>query len=184
AMFAASFPQRTSAVILYGALACGKCRDDCPWQWSDKEWNPYLEELHQRWGSQDYADEIIRWMAPSVADDEESRTWWGRLMRLSGSPGTAGAMARLYRDTDIRSILGSIQAPTLVAHRTHDPVEQIAGARWLADHIPGARFVELPGTDYPAWGDDAAALVGEIEEFLTGARHGPETDRVLATVLF
>src|SRR5207245_5975925 len=86
--------------------------------------------------------------------------------------GTGGAMSRQYRDTDIRSILGSIQASTLVAHRTADPVEQIAGAKWLADHIPGSTFVELPGSDYSPWGDDAEALLGEIEEFLTGARRG------------
>jgi class 3 adenylate cyclase len=184
ALFAATFPHRISACVLYGALACGKRQPGYPWQWSDEVWDPYLEALRKGWGTQAYADEILRWMAPSVADDEATRTWWARLMRLAGSPGTAGAMARLYRDTDIRGILGSIQAPTLVAHRTDDQVEQLAGARYLAEQIPGAKFVELPGTDYPPWGDDAEALLGEIEEFLTGARRGPESDRVLATVLF
>jgi class 3 adenylate cyclase len=90
----------------------------------------------------------------------------------------------MWTQTDIRSVLGSIQAPTLVAHRTGDEVEDIDASRDLASRIPGARFVELRGTDSPPWGNDQDALLDAVEEFLTGAKHVPETDRVLATVLF
>jgi class 3 adenylate cyclase len=184
ALFAASFPKRTAACVLFGAYACGTRQPDYPHNWSDKEWEPYLKQLWEGWGSQAYADEMLAWTAPSVVEDEATRVWWARLMRLAASPGSALAMKRMYKDTDIRAVLGSIQAPTLVAHRTADPVEPLAGARYVAEHIPNATLVELPGTDYPAWGEDAEALAGTVEEFLTGARHQPETDRVLATVVF
>jgi len=168
---------------LYGAFACGTRQHDYPWQWSDTEWEPYLEQLREGWGTQAYADEHLRWMVPGVAEESATRAWWARLMRLAASPGSALAMGRLYREIDIRAVLGSIQAPTLVAHRTADPVEQVAGARYIAEHVPGATFVELPGTAAPPWGDDQDALLDAVEEFLMGAKRIPETDRVLATVL-
>ena len=184
AVFAATFPERTLASVLYGTTACGTRQPDYPWQVSEAENGVYLERLWNGWGTQAYADEILRWAAPSLADDQGTRAWWARLQRLAASPSSALALERMWTQTDIRSVLGSIQAPTLVAHRTADPVEEIGGARWIAERVPGARLVELPGMDAPPWGDDQDALLDTVEEFLTGAKHGPETDRVLATVLF
>jgi class 3 adenylate cyclase len=184
AVFAATFPERTLASVLYGTAACGTRRPGYPWQWSEEEYGVHLERLWNGWGTQAYADEILRWSAPSLADDQGTRAWWARLQRLAASPSSALALERMWTQTDIRSVLGSIQAPTLVAHRTADPVEEIGGARWIAEHVPEARLVELPGMDQSPWGDDQDALLDAVEEFLTGAKHGPETDRVLATVLF
>jgi class 3 adenylate cyclase len=183
AVFAATFPERTLATVLYSTAACGIRRPDYPWQWSEEEYRVYLERLWNGWGTQAYADEILRWAAPSLADDQGTRAWWARLQRLAASPSSALALERMWTHTDIRSALGSIQAPTLVAHRTGDAVEDIDAGRDVASRIPGARFVELPGIDCPPWGDDQDALLDAVEEFLTGAKHGPETDRVLATVL-
>ena len=184
AVFAATFPERTLATVLYGTAACGTRRPDYPWQWSEEEYGVYLERLRNGWGTKAYADEILRWVAPSIGDDRGTRAWWARLHRLAASPSSALALERMWSQTDVRSVLGSIQAPTLVAHRTADPAEEIAGARYIAERVPGASLVELPGMDTPPWGDDQDALLDAVEQFLTGARHGPETDRVLATVLF
>jgi pimeloyl-ACP methyl ester carboxylesterase len=185
AMFAATFPQRTASCVLYGTAACGTRRPDYPWQRSEQEeWEPYLKHLQEAWGTQEYADEILRWIGPSLADDDAERTWWARLMRLSASPSSALALERLYMQTDARWVLGSISVPVLVAHRTADPVQPIEGARYIAEHIPEAILAELPGVDWFPWGDDQDALLDAVEEFLTGAKRSPDVDRVLATVLF
>src|SRR5262249_47457417 len=110
--------------------------------------------------------------------------WYARFCRLSASPGGAAAVWRLNRDLDIRHILPAIRVPTLVLHRTGDQAVPIAGGRFLAEHIPGAKFVELPGGDHLWWVGDTVALLDEVEEFLTGVRRGAAPDRVLATILF
>jgi class 3 adenylate cyclase len=126
----------------------------------------------------------IERFAPTRAGDQEFRQRLARYGRLSASPGAALALYRMNIRMDVRNILSSIHVPTLVLHRSGDRMIYPQAGRYIADHIAGARYVELPGDDHLAWVGDREAIVGEIEEFLTGVRHEPETDRVLATVLF
>ena len=112
------------------------------------------------------------------------RERWARVQRLAASPGSARALMTAYADIDVRPLLETIRAPSLVLHRTGDRMIAIDNARYLAEHLPDARFVELPGKDHFIWTQDPDRIVEEIEEFLTGTRTLPEPDRVLATVLF
>ncbi len=183
-LFAATYPERTQALVLYGTSASGKWSPDYPWQWKPDRWQSFLDEMASGWGKQEYADEGMRWYAPSAYPDEATRRWWARYQWLSASPGSAVALERLYSQTDVRHVLPSIRVPALVLHRREDPVEPVEGARFVAGQIVGAKYVELEGNDSPPWAGDSDALVDEIQEFLTGARPAPETDRVLATVLY
>lgn len=183
-LFAATHPERTQALVLYGTSASGKWSPDYPWQWKPDEWESFMDEMASGWGRQRFADDVLQWYAPSAYQDETTRRWWGRYQRLSASPGSAIALERLYSQTDVRHVLPSIRIPTLVLHRREDPAEPVEGARYIAREIPGAKYVELEGVDSPPWAGDSSVIVDEIEEFLTGIRRGPEPDRVLSTVLF
>jgi class 3 adenylate cyclase len=121
---------------------------------------------------------------PSGEGDPSFVRWWARFERLVASPARFREIAKVLGGVDVRSIVSSVQAPTLVVHRTGDRIGDVRQARWLASQIPGARLAELPGEDHIAFLGDADAIVDEIEEFLTGVRPAPESDRVLATVLF
>ncbi len=183
ALVAATYPKRTLACVLYGTAACGTWRPEYPWNQTEAWYEAYFQHLRDGWGTPEYADEILGWLGPSLADDDAVRTWWARLMRLAASPSSALALERLYSETDARAVLPTVNTPTLVAHRTADPVQMVEGARYIAERIPGAKLMELPGVDWFPWGDDQDALLDVVEEFLTGAKHVPDTDRVLATVL-
>jgi class 3 adenylate cyclase len=123
--------------------------------------------------------------APTRANDPSFQRWWGRFERLGASPAAASALMRMNSQIDISGILPTIRVPTLVIHRTEDVTINVEGGRYLAEHIPGARYLELPGTDHiPFVGDNAGEIADAIEEFLTGARAPVTVDRVLATVLF
>ncbi|HYM52387.1 MAG TPA: adenylate/guanylate cyclase domain-containing protein [Candidatus Dormibacteraeota bacterium] len=183
-LFAATYPQRTSALVLYGGTACGIGKPDYPWQWSREKWDKYLDRLAKGWGTEAYLRELISWSVPSLLKDEELVRQAISFFRFAANTSTAVALERLLSETDVRHVLSSIHVPTLVMHRTDDANEDVEGARQLARQIDGARFVELPGADSDPYVGDSDAIVDEIEEFLTGARHVPELDRVLATVLF
>jgi class 3 adenylate cyclase len=152
------------------------------------EWAPSQEDRAQRvrvildhWGSESPDNPLMRFMG---ADSDRGRQAIARLQRLSMSPGAAAAAQRLVTEIDVRHLLPSIQCPTLVLRRSGDAVFDERHSRYAADHIPGARYVELPG-DGPVWrGDDVDAAVHEIEHFLTGTHQPVVSDRVLATVLF
>jgi pimeloyl-ACP methyl ester carboxylesterase len=179
ALFAATYPGRTSALILYGTLASTIRDASYPWPMDPTERRTVIEAIPQHWGRGTSVDLL----APSLAGDERFRRWWARLERLGASPGAAMALRRMNGQIDIRDTLPVIRVPTLVLHRTDDLDTSIEEGRYLAAHIPGARFVELPGADHLPWADQDAIL-DEVEEFLTGVRPVPEPDRVLATVLF
>ena len=142
-LFAATHPERTRALVLYGTSASGKWSPDYPWQWKPDRWESYFDEMASGWGTQQYAGDGLGWYAPSAYQDEATRRWWGRYQRLAASPGSAIALERLYSQTDVRHILPSIRVPTLVLHRRGDPVEPVEGARSIAREIPGAKYVEL-----------------------------------------
>ncbi len=122
--------------------------------------------------------------APTVAEDRRFCEWWARWQRLGASPGAAFTVLRMEAETDVRGVLPSVNVPTLILHRTDDAIVLVEQARYMAGWIPRAKLVELPGVDHVYWVGDQDAVVGEIQEFLTGVRQSPQVDRVLATVLF
>jgi class 3 adenylate cyclase len=179
-VFAATHPERTSALILSGARVRITATDDFPWAYSDEQWQDVSSLVADQWGSG--LSQIAA--AQSTLGDETVRRWWARLERQSLSPGSVPAMFGQLAHADVRSVLPSIHVPTLVTHRLGDPFAPIDQGRYLAQHIPGARFVELPGVDHAGWYSETEAELDEIEEFITGHRPVHEPDRVLATVLF
>jgi class 3 adenylate cyclase len=123
-------------------------------------------------------------VAPSVANDASFKVWWEKQERLSGSPGAILAFLRAQREADVRHVLPAIQVPTLIIQRRDDVYRRVEHGRYLAETIPGATYVELPGRDNLPYVGDQDAVLDEVQEFLTGVRHTAEPDRVLATVLF
>jgi class 3 adenylate cyclase len=180
ALFAATYPERTSALALYGSFARRMRAPDYPWGLPEEMRARIIETYERRWGRDPVG---LRTLVPSLADDEALRRAYVRSQRLGASPGAAIEWARWMMQIDIRGILPAIRVPTLVLHRAGDRAVDIGNSRYLAEHIPGAHLVELPGGDHIVWaGFDEIA--DHIEEFLTGRRTESEPDRLLATVLF
>ena len=179
ALFAATYPLRTSALMIQGSYARRTWAHDYPWGPTPEALGEWMAACQRDWGGPVGLDERL----PSAAGDERVRQWWARLLRMGASPGANRALQQMNAEMDVRHVLPAIRVPTLILHSIGDRVFPAAASRFMAQQIPGAKFVELPGRDL-AWGEDADAIVDEIEEFLTGVRHGPEPDRVLATVLF
>ena len=180
ALFAATHPARVNALVLYGTYARLLEAPDYPIGVPAEDLERLAEVSDRGWGE---GVALGRW-APSRRDDRELRDWWARLQRAAASPGMVRNIFALYPKLDIRDVLPAVQAPTLVLHRRGDRMLSIEHARYIAEHIPGATFVELEGEDHLFFTGDADALLDEIEEFLTGARPAPQHKRVLATVLF
>ena len=179
-LLAASNPERVSALITYGANPCGLDKPDWPHSWSREEWATYLADLEAGWGTRAWVDEHVQQFAP----DDVGAPWVIHMFQMAASPTTAGQMERLDMETDVRHILPSIHVPTLVVHRPDCESYPVAVSTYLGGRIEGAKVVAVPGRDDPPYMGDVDAIADEVEEFLTGARHGPDTDRVLATVLF
>ena len=180
--FAATYPERVLAVVTLSATAAGLKSDDYPWAWTAEEWTAWHERIDRGWGTEGFARDLAAWVSPSRSNDPTFIRVLGHLLRLAAGPGDALAHDRLHRDTDVRHVLPSIQAPTLVIHRTDDRVEPVEQGRYIADHIPGAAFVELDGEDH-VW--PLLDVVPHIVRFLGSIRREEaEFDRVLATVLF
>jgi len=177
-LFAATYPERITALALYGVFAKRIWSPDYPWAPTPEARAREIEELEENWSDTMDLDKL----APSEDDPFKNRL--ATYFRRSASPGAAVALMRMNTQIDVREVLPSIQAPTLVLHRRDDLDANVAEGRWLAEQIPGAKFVELPGDAHTLWGGDTDSVVDQIEEFLTGARRGPDPDRVLATVLF
>jgi pimeloyl-ACP methyl ester carboxylesterase len=183
-LFAATYPERASALILWGSDVKGVRTDDYPWAPSFEEAIRAVEEAAERWGTPDYCDDVLQIAAPSVAGDEDFRRWWASYMRLGASPASAAALRRMNMEIDVRRVLPAIRVPTLILHRTNDRFVDVQNSRYIAERIPGARSVELPGADHFAWLGDADRVLAEIKTFLAELREGVELDRRLATVLF
>jgi class 3 adenylate cyclase len=179
-VFSASFPERTSALVLLGCYAKRSPSDDYPWAPDPTEREREIEETERTWGRTDPTPAL----APSLADDQAFRSWFKRYLRLSASPRAAAALLRMNSAIDTRAVLSAIRVPALCIYRSDDPDVRVEEGRYIADRIPAARFVELPGADHLMWTGDASAILDEIEGFLTGVRRGPQPDRVLATILF
>ena len=180
-LFAATHPQRTEALVLYGAMARSTYSDDHPWLHTVDELNEAgFELLVPAWGQGVVVDAV----APSRADDAEVVAYYGRLERSGISPGMIASVAAMFYDTDVRAVLPTIRVPTLVLHRHGDRLVNVRSGRYLAEHIPGAIYVEVPGTDHTPFFERGDEIIDEIEEFVTGTRRSVEPDRRLATVLF
>jgi pimeloyl-ACP methyl ester carboxylesterase/class 3 adenylate cyclase len=175
ALFAASHPERSQSLILYGAFARFR-----HWIPTDEGFDALIRYIDEHWGS----GESLPMFAPTHANDAALRQWWGKFERLGANPSAAMALMRMNREIDISGILHSIKVPTLVMHVTGDTLVSVEGGRELAAGIPGARLVEFPGTDHIPFLGAGDRMVAEIEEFLTGSRSAAGVDRVLATVVF
>jgi pimeloyl-ACP methyl ester carboxylesterase len=178
-LFAATYAERTRALVLY-AMGPGRVEVG----WTDEGWDAYIARASREWGSRPFALYDLEETTPSLADDTEFQDWYSGCFSLGASAATAEALLRIYKDTNIQPVLGAIRVPTLVLQRPASEWEPIEMARQVASLIPGAKLVELPGSDFTLFVGDVDSLTDEIEEFLTGARHRSEVDRVLATVLF
>ena len=184
-MFAATYPERTLGVIVFETSANWLWSPETPWEWTEERFAEQ-EDLFRRTWSRAAAHEDVRESMPSLAGDHEFVEWWYRYMLLSGTPGYAIASSRKYMRTDIRPLLASIHVPVLVLYRPGNPEPSWEpSARYLADHIAGARLRALPGSDSFIWTGDQAAVLRAVDEFLEATRlEQAELDRVLATVLF
>jgi pimeloyl-ACP methyl ester carboxylesterase len=178
--YAAARPERSRALVLYAPIGRTLNAPDYDWASDPAEREERFAALVDAWGTGSNLETI----APSLGDDDRVRTWLGRLERLSLSPGALQRMAGHLSDIDVRPVLDTINVPTLILHRTDDQLVDVRHSRYLAEHIPGARLVELPGSDNLASVGDTEALAGEIEEFLTGGRRSGTVQRAMLTVLF
>jgi len=179
-LFAATYPQRTRALITFGVFARRRRAADYPWAPSDDDRAATIERIEREWVTED----LVRPLAPSRGDDPAFLAQLATYYRRSASPGAAAQLLRMNTEIDVRAVLPAIRVPTLVLHRTDDVDALLEEGRWIASRIPGASFVELPGGDHVFWVGDTDSVLAEIEAFLTGVRPAPEPDRVLATVLF
>jgi pimeloyl-ACP methyl ester carboxylesterase len=180
ALFAATYPERTTALVMYGTFAKRIWSPDYPWAPTPEKREQEYALVESEWGGlMDLAHYV-----PSKIDDEEFARRLATYMRRAASPGAAVALLRMNTQIDIRAILPTISVPTLVIHRTGDLDVNVEEGRWLAEQIAGARFVELSGDDHLPWVGDQDAILDEIQEFLTGVRPILESDRVLSTLLF
>jgi class 3 adenylate cyclase len=174
-LFAATHPDRTQALVLYGAYGHFPT-----WVLPPDKFAAFIEVIERSWGT----GESLRFFAPSVASDERFRQGWARFERLGASPSAVIALMRMNSEIDVRHVAPLIRVPTLVVHRTGDTRVNVGAGRYLAASIPGAKYVELPGIDHLLWVGNTDRVADEVEEFLTGSRAQIEPDRVLATVLF
>ena len=182
-LFAASHPERTAALIFCGGEVKEIRTDDWPLgQSTVEEYEEAMESILS--GERPWGRPTRVHFAPSREHDPAAIEWFGRLQRSAASPAAAVAFMRLGSQIDVRHVVPSVHVPTLVLHSPGDPIVPFAQGKWLAEQIPGARFVELAGTDHVPWFDVADEVITEIREFLTGFREPSEPDQVLATVLF
>ena len=180
-LFAATYPERTAALILEGAFACPLRDDEQPWAVTADDLDQFVRYIEKHWGT----GELRARFAPDSVDTVEKIDWAARYERNAASPRGAAMMMRINGQIDVRPVLASLQVPTLVIHHDGDPIVSVEHGRALARRIAGARYLELTTDNHPIVNTTLAdETIDAIEEFLTGAKHGPDLDRVLATVLF
>jgi pimeloyl-ACP methyl ester carboxylesterase len=179
-LYAASYPERTRALVTTGIFAKRVWSPDYPWAPKPESREREIAEVERNWGVTADVDHY----APSAAGDDAFRQRLAAYFRRSASPGAAAALIRMNTQIDVRAVLPTIRVPTLVLHRTGDRDTHVEEGRWIAAQIPGARFVELPGDDHIPWVGRVDELLDEVQEFLTGVRSLPDPDRVLTTLLF
>jgi pimeloyl-ACP methyl ester carboxylesterase/DNA-binding CsgD family transcriptional regulator len=167
--FAHAHPERAQALILYGSWARRMAGPDYPWGPNEGELEELLGRMLEGWATGLWWDGD----QPSRADTPRHRSWWAKYLRMAASPAMAQSLIRMNARLDIRELLPEIRTPTLILHRSDDTWIEVGHARYLAEHIPVARYVELPGADHRPWLGDVDAIVDEVERFLTGHKRRP-----------
>jgi pimeloyl-ACP methyl ester carboxylesterase/DNA-binding winged helix-turn-helix (wHTH) protein len=179
-LFAATYPERTAALVMIGTYAKRIHDADYPWAPTLEQRQKFFDVIRADWGQPVGIED----RAPSMAGDPAFREWWATYLRMGASPGAALALTQMNAEIDVRPVLPTIRVPTLVLHRSGDRCLKVEEGRYVASRIPGSKYVELPGADHLPFVGDQDSILGEIEEFLTGVRHEAQTtDSVLATVL-
>ncbi len=178
-LFAATYPDRTTALVMIGTYAKRIWEKDYPWGVSLADREAFFELMRHDWGKPFGIEE----RAPSMANDKNFRNWWATYLRMGASPGAAVALTKMNAEIDVRNVLPTIRVPTLVIHRSGDICLKVEEGRFVASNIPGCRYVELGGIDHLPFVGNQKEILDEIETFLTGLRHSEEYDRVLATVM-
>ena len=178
-LFAATYPEKTAALVMIGTYAKRIRDDDYPWAPTNEQREAFFELMQRDWGKPVGIEE----RAPSLAGDEQFREWWATYLRMGASPGAAVALTKMNAEIDVRGVLPSVRVPTLVIHRSGDMCLKVEEGRFVAAQIPGSKFVELDGIDHLPFVGDQDAILDEIEKFTTSVRFAGEYDRVLATVM-
>jgi pimeloyl-ACP methyl ester carboxylesterase len=180
-LFAATYPARVRALVCVGGMARSTYAEDYPWGTpAEALTESGFELILPHWGD----GSIVEVSAPSQAGNPEARAYWGRVERSTASPGMMIALGQMFLDIDVRDVVPSVHAPALILHRTRDRLVDVRHGRWLAEHLPNARMVEFEGDDHAFFFQSTEEWLGALQEFLTGARPAPVSDRMLATVLF
>jgi pimeloyl-ACP methyl ester carboxylesterase/DNA-binding winged helix-turn-helix (wHTH) protein len=179
ALFAATYPERTSALVMIGTYAKRIWAEDYPWAPTAEQREAFFNYMQQEWGG----PVGIAERAPSLAEDPDFSKWWATYLRMGASPGAAVALTKMNAEIDVRHVLPSVRVPSLVIHRTGDMCLRVEEGRYVASLMPFCRYVELPGVDHLPFVGDQDEILDEVERFLTGVRYPGEIDRVLATVL-
>jgi pimeloyl-ACP methyl ester carboxylesterase len=177
-LFAATYPRRARALVIFSTYVKRIWSPDYPWAPTPAERQREAEHIEREWGRRMDLDDLM----PTASEELKDRL--RTYLRRSASPGAAVTLLRMNTQVDIRALLPAVRVPTLLLYRTGDRDVNVEEGRFIAERIPGARFVELPGDTHIPWFGDADSVLDEIEEFLTGVRRGPDPYRVLATVLF
>jgi pimeloyl-ACP methyl ester carboxylesterase len=191
-LFAATYPERTSSLVLYSPNAKGGLRtDDYPWGSTVEQHEAWVERSTSIWGTNEFAAEWLTRLAPSAAGDDRTIEWTARVLRAAGSPAASRSLSEMNAAMDVRAILPHVHVPTLVLVRNAAKtpkgavdVDAVAEGRWVAAQLPDASLVVAPGRDYLPWVGDQDALLDEVATFVTGHRPIREPDRVLLTILF
>ena len=178
-LFAATYPEKTLALVMIGTYAKRIKDEDYPWGVSSDDREKFFEMMRRDWGKPVGIEE----RAPTMADDEEFRQWWAEYLRMGASPGAAVALTKMNAEIDVRNVLPLVRVPTLVIHRSGDMCLKVEEGRYVASLIPASKYVELGGVDHLPFVGNQEEILDEIEEFLTGMRRAEEYDRVLATVM-
>lgn len=178
-LFAATYPEKTIALVMIGSYARRLKGDGYPWGPTEEDCERFFDEIRTNWGG----PVGLEARAPGMVGDKQFSDWWAAYLRHGASPGAALALTRMNSEIDIRHVLPSVRVPSLIIHRTGDMCLKVEEGRYLAENIPGSKFVELPGHDHLPFVGEQDQILDEIEQFLTGTSHAAEIDRVLATVL-
>jgi pimeloyl-ACP methyl ester carboxylesterase/DNA-binding winged helix-turn-helix (wHTH) protein/class 3 adenylate cyclase len=178
-LFAATYPEKTTALVMIGTYAKRIKDEDYPWGVSAEDREAFFELMKRDWGKPVGIEE----RAPTLAKDEDFRNWWATYLRMGASPGAAVALTKMNAEIDVRNVLPTVRVPTLVIHREGDLCLKVEEGRFVASQIPACKYVELGGIDHLPFVGEQTEILDEIEEFLTGMRQSEEYDRVLATVM-
>ncbi|HET8772999.1 MAG TPA: alpha/beta fold hydrolase [Thermoanaerobaculia bacterium] len=179
-LFAATHPEHTAGIVIIGGYARRLRADDYPWGVAVEDRERFIEALQRDWGGPVGIEE----RAPSRAGDPDFRKWWSTYLRMGASPGAAAALTRMNAEIDVRNVLPTIRVPALVIHRSDDRCLRVEEGRYMAERIPGARFLELPGADHLPFTGDQDAILDAVRRFVSGLGQSTDRTRVLATLLF